>query len=261
MLLGQLVAISVATGLFLVAVFMHDKRPVRPKAPFAFWLLLVTALVIEAIMPRYAGTSAFLPALGVIHLGVFLPLFFVPTEAVGEQRSPGALSFRTLTALLAVISVVIHYSTTKRVLEDLKPGQSFFKLMGNTVLTHPAQGSISLDVVWVGIIALLLFLVSGSMTSVIIKFGFLAACAAVAGARYLGINWLLIASCIPVIGLFAVGVLAIGLSYVRKRNSAHRAATLDRLGIKEHGIIAGTTTEPPRMASRRLVAGFWHPYW
>jgi len=261
MVLGQLVAISVAIALFLTAVFMHTKRPMKPKAPFSFWILLLAALATEAVMPVYAGTKAFMPALGMIHLAVLIPLFFVPTDATGEKRTFAAVGFKKLTFLLALVAVGVHYGTTLRVLHGLPTGITAGDVLFGVVTSHPAQGSVSLDVVWVFIITGLLFLLTGSTPAMILKFGLLGAAVAVAAARRLGVNWLLIASCVPIVLLLAVGLAAYWLTRVRARNAVHREAILSRLGVQEEGVIPGTTKEAPKIARRRLVVGFWHPYW
>jgi alpha-1,2-mannosyltransferase len=208
----------------------------------------------------YAGTKKFMPALGFIHLSVLVPLFFVPTKAVGEKPSFAAVGFKKLTLVLTVIAAVVHYGTTMRVLRELPSGDSLISVLGNAVISHPAQGSVSLDVVWVGVTAVLLFLLTGSAAAIAIKFGLLIAAAAVVAARRLGINWILIASCFPLVLLLLVAAAAYWLSQVRSRNTLRRDALFSRLGIQE-GVVPGTATEPPKVARRRLVAGFWHPYW
>jgi alpha-1,2-mannosyltransferase len=259
MVLGQLVAISVAMGLFITAVFMHDARPIKPKAPIGLWVFLLAALVIEAIMPRWSDTPSFMPALGFVHTAVLVPLFFVPSD-VGEKRSFAAVSIRSLTVVMAVIAAGIHWGFTQLLVDKVPRGIRVIDILTGVITSHPAQGSVSLDVIWVFLSVGLLFLITGSTAAMILKGSIAAAVAAVFAARRLGVNWLLIASCVPIIFMVALAGVLFALSRVRARNGARREALLTRLGIQEDGVIPGTEDQPPQVARRRLVAGFWHPY-
>lgn len=259
MILGQLVAISVAIALFLTAVYLHEPIPNRkPKAPLMLCFMLISAQVAMFILPELADQPAFVCVLGFIHAAVVIPLFFIPTNGKNES---GSLPFGGLFALLIVLAAVIHTFTTVRVLDMLPAAKWLPKFLSKIVLSHPAQASVSLDVVWVAITFFAWWVVKGSMPSIIAKVSAIAAAGAVGAARYLGVNWYLIGSFLPILVLLGVAAAAYGLSTVRSRNDDKRAALLEKLGIKEYGVIPGTDTEPPAMAKKRTIVGFWHPYW
>ncbi|BEJ12922.1 hypothetical protein CspHIS471_0300960 [Cutaneotrichosporon sp. HIS471] len=258
MILGQLVAISVALALFLTAVYLHEPIPNRkPKAPLMLCFLLISAQVAMFILPELADQPAFVYVLAFIHGAVVIPLFFIPKNGRNES---GSLPFGGLFALLAVLAAIIHTFTTIRVLDMLPSAKWLPTYLYRIFLSHPAQASVSSDVVWVVITFITWWFVKGSITSIIAKFSLLAAAVAVAAARHFGVNWYFVGSCVPILALLVVAGAAFVLSNVRSRNDEKRAAALEKLGIKEQGVIPGTSKEPPTMAKKRLVVGFWHPY-
>ncbi|GMK57824.1 hypothetical protein CspeluHIS016_0406580 [Cutaneotrichosporon spelunceum] len=258
MILGQLVAISVAIALFLTAVYLHEPIPNRkPKAPLMLCFLLISAQVAMFILPELADQPQFAYVLGFIHTAVVVPLFFIPKNGRNES---GSLPFGGLFALLVVLAAIIHTFTTLRVLEILPSAKWLPTLLYKVFLSHPAQASVSWDVVWVAITFIAWWCVKGSATSIVIKSLFLAAVGVVAAARHFSVNWVLVASCIPILALLLVAGAAFALSNVRSLNEEKRAAILEKLGIKEQGVIPGTPKVPPTLAQRRTVVGFWHPY-
>lgn len=259
MILGQLVAISVAIALFLTAVYLHEPIPGRkPKAPLMLCFMLISAQVAMFILPELADQPAFVYVLGFIHAAVVIPLFFIPRNGRNES---GSLPFGGLFTLLVVLAAVIHTFTTVRVLDMLPAAKWLPKYLYRILLSHPAQASVSLDVVWCAIILASWWIVNGSTVSIIAKVALVAATGAVGAARYLGVNWYLIGSFLPILALLGVAGTAYGLSTVRSRNDDKRAALLEKLGIKEYGVIPGTETRPPALAKKRTIVGFWHPYW
>jgi alpha-1,2-mannosyltransferase len=259
MILGQLVAISVALALFLTAVYLHEPIPNRkPKAPLMLCFLLISAQVAMFILPELADQPAFVHVLGFIHGAVVVPLFFIPKNGRNES---GSLPFGGLFALLVVLAAIIHTFTTVRVLDTLPSAKWLPSYLYKVFLSHPAQASVSWDVVWVAITFAAWWLVSGSATSIVAKSTLVATVGGVAAARHFGVNWYLLGSFVPIVALLLVAGAAFGLSTVRSRNDEKRAAVLGKLGIKEEGVIPGTSKEPPTMAKKRRVVGFWHPYW
>ncbi|KAL1406231.1 asparagine-linked glycosylation protein [Vanrija albida] len=260
MIFGQLVAISVAIALFLTAVFMHPPlEPVRkPKATFPLWSTLLAALGVMYVMPQYANTPAFVYARGAIHGAVVLPLLVIPKSTV---KAALALPYKVFIPLVLALAGVIHWDNTKRVIDNLPATEtSWYEYLGWTIVSHPAQGSVSLDVIWVGITFILWFICYGPTYAVMLKTALAIIVGGVAAARYLGVNWLFIASLVPIAGLLAFAGAAVLLSKAQTGNAAKRAAILGQIGVVEHGVIPGTTTQPPRMAKKRTVVGFWHPF-
>lgn len=259
MILGQLVAISVAISLFLTAVYLHPPLPNRkPQAPLTLSFLLISAQVAMFILPELADQPAFVHVLGFIHAAVVIPLFFIPRNG---KNASGSVPFGGLFALLAVLAAIIHTFTTVRVLDMLPAAKWLPSYLSKIVLSHPAQASVSLDVVWVVITFFAWWIVMGSLSSIVAKLAILAGAAGVAAARHFGVNWYLIASFLPILALLGIAGAAYGLSSARSRNEDKRATLLDKMGIKERGVIPGTDKLPPTMAKKRTIVGFWHPYW
>lgn len=83
MLLGQLVAISVASNLFYIALLLSPpttKSTTPSRAPFNLTLSTLLALGAVAYTPATAHTDSFLPTLLTMHALSFLPLFSAPTS-------------------------------------------------------------------------------------------------------------------------------------------------------------------------------------
>lgn len=257
MILGQLVAISVAIALFITAMYTHEPTTVRPKAGITLWSSLLTALLTMVVMPTFASTDKFMPALLSIHLAVIVPLLFVPRSG----KALLAMSWKILVPTLVILAGVVAGVNTKEVLSILSKRENIAEYLLENAASHPANSSVSFDVVWCAIAFGSWYLLKGSTTSAILKSGALVAAGIAILIYHVGINWLLVASVVPIVVLLGFGVINLALNRLRARNEAHRAAYLGKLGIKEHGIIAGTTTVAPHMAKPRLVVGFWHPYW
>lgn len=257
MILGQLVAISVAVALFITAMYTHEPTSVRPKAGIVLWFGLVSALLTMVAMPMFASTESFMPALLSIHLAVIVPLLFVPRSG----RVLLGMSWKVLVPVLMVLAAVVAGVNTREVLRVISDRENVAEYLLENAASHPANSSVSFDVVWCVIAFVSWYLLKGSTTSALLKCGAMVAGAISVLIYRVGINWLLVASVVPIFALLGFGILHFALIKLRARNEVHRAAVLGRLGIKEHGIVAGTTTVAPHMAKPRLVVGFWHPYW
>ncbi|KAL7419032.1 asparagine-linked glycosylation protein [Cryptotrichosporon argae] len=269
--LGQFVAMSLATSLFLAAVYAHPVRsssarasrsaPLALYAPFALYAPLGLALAAVRELPALVGTARFLPGLVAVHLLVAVPLFFVPVTSTASTPSdrpstPLAIPFRLLYPLLAASAACIHLPLTLRIAATPAP----LKHLIAHVFSHPAQASVSLDVVWVVVNLVLWAVVSGSTAGIIAKSAALAVTAALGAARCLGVHWGFIASVVPIVLLLGFGGVAYLVAKVTGRNDAKRAALMDRLGIKDGGVVQGDRGRPPSVSKRQTVVGFWHPY-
>lgn len=257
MILGQLVAISVAIALFITAMYTHEPTSVRPKAGIVLWVCLLAALLTMVAMPMFASTDKFMPALLSIHLSVIVPLLFVPRSG----KVLLGMSWRVLIPILMVLAGAVAVVNTSEVLRVISSHERVAEHLLENAASHPANSSVSFDVVWCIIAFVSWYLLKGSTTSALLKIGVMVAGAIAVLIHRVGVNWLLVASVVPIFALLGFGILQLALSRLRTRNEVHRAAVLGRLGIKEHGIVAGTTTVAPHMAKPRLVVGFWHPYW
>ncbi|KAF8525257.1 hypothetical protein BU17DRAFT_41834 [Hysterangium stoloniferum] len=152
MLLGQVVAISVAWSLLNVALVVLPPSSHASERPTLRLPLLVTVPVVLSLLTvslsPYTSTSTFLPNLLIMHALLIIPLLPLPQFAV-RSLSPRASSFYTLIALL---SITLRIRTTAKLLSFLRITSSpFFSLSyptWKTLHSHPAQASIGWDIVW-----------------------------------------------------------------------------------------------------------------
>lgn len=118
-----------------------------------------------------------------------------------------------------------------------------------------------MDVIWVFLTVGIWFLSSGSFLSVTAKSTVAGLVAAMTAAHFTGVHWGLIASVIPIGLLLVVGVMLYGIQTVRGENVRRRQALLKEMGMEEDAVIAGTTDQAPKMSGKKVLVGFWHPYW
>jgi hypothetical protein len=160
MLLGQLVAISVASNLFYLALFLSSTSPSPPSSrhpklppktvPLSVSLPVLISLLTIAISPFTNGYT-FLPNILLMHGLLIVPLFF--PYAVKSTRYP--INIRTLYILITVIALALRTKTIHVALGSLPPTSHVYDLsrVFNTAVvkslySHPAQSSIGWDVVW-----------------------------------------------------------------------------------------------------------------
>ncbi|KIK64059.1 hypothetical protein GYMLUDRAFT_241277 [Collybiopsis luxurians FD-317 M1] len=146
MLLGQLVAISVATNLFYVAISLSTFRPAK-KAMFAgpvLWLSILVSLISVSYTP-FTNERSFLPNLLVMHTSAMVPLLFGP-YLNGSPTARFSLNYRTLLLLVFLTTAVIHVWNSAVLFSTLD--QPFFSAFWNMLFSHPAQSSIGWDVIW-----------------------------------------------------------------------------------------------------------------
>ncbi|TCD66358.1 hypothetical protein EIP91_001464 [Steccherinum ochraceum] len=153
MVLGQLVAISVATNLVFLSLLLSPElnRPDKSKAvsyaPPILWLSVLVALVTVGISP-YTTKTTFLPNLLVMHIAIILPLLSFGNIA----RSRFALRTRTLYLLAALGSLALRIRTIVAALASLTSANQtlsgFLSVALSTLHSHPAQSSIGWDVIW-----------------------------------------------------------------------------------------------------------------
>ncbi|WWC59281.1 uncharacterized protein I303_101832 [Kwoniella dejecticola CBS 10117] len=260
MLLGQLVAMSVATALFLTAISIHPRKHSSSRSmPVFIALPLLLAFIPIYQLPRYVNTEKFMNSLLWLHGALLLPLTSSSTSSIA-QNAKAKIPFSLFYQMLLATGISIHYPATKLLLKSLPAGQSLFVRLYHTIFVHPAQSSISLDVIWVGIILFSWFLLSGPLLFRVLKIAVATGAAGVAVARLTGVNWGLIASVVPILILFGLGLVVLGLQRIRARNLVRRKELLEKMGMPEHSVVPGTTDTAPSMSGDKLVIGFWHPY-
>ncbi|TFK26067.1 hypothetical protein FA15DRAFT_686677 [Coprinopsis marcescibilis] len=169
MILGQLVAISVAANLFYVAILcskpststppkIEKQRgttaPVSPPTTFSplAWISILLALVTVALTP-YTTTKTFLPNLLIMHTLIVLPFLFPGGRSSKYALSPPVfylliflftIAIRSKTILAALASLPLPHSAGK--IADQSP-YALFAAAWATLNAHPAQSSIGWDVI------------------------------------------------------------------------------------------------------------------
>jgi hypothetical protein len=182
---------------------------------------------------------------------------------------PGDIPYAYFNPLLSLPILAIHaYNTyllfhTHAALPSTSPLSRFSipQLLLYTYINHPAQASISSDVVCTLVIVLSWFLCTGSYTAIFVKGVGAFVLAAGAAIRVLGLNWRLIFSLAPIVLMTLVGLGMLSVSYVRGQNEKKRKEVLSRVRLRENTVQPGEKGVPPRKVGRRMIVGFWHPYW
>ncbi|KAF9475107.1 hypothetical protein BDN70DRAFT_884113 [Pholiota conissans] len=158
MLLGQIVAISVASNLFCLALILSPEsttknsknskaKPRQIHAGPKLWISVLLSLITVAYTP-YSTEKTFLPNLLVMH-----GLLFIPLVSLTDAPSPYSIATRSLYRLIHIASVLIHLRTVVGAVFFLNyathnaPKQP---LIAAWLVLHsnPAQSSIGWDVVW-----------------------------------------------------------------------------------------------------------------
>lgn len=268
------------------------------RAPLRLYVPLLLSMFTVFVTPTTVGTDQFLSNVLWMHGFLVFPLLLVPdpqqvqldashkkdgktdqtesttnrsgnTDKVYDKQEQTdealqpifGLPFPALYTILTFISIAIHALITLTLRNSLPPRLSLAQHLFTTLIAHPAQGSISSDVVCVFLILFSWWLVTGSFTSIVLKSLLVAPVAVVSATRVLGANWKLIASLIPLVLMLGVGVTMLGISSLRSRNARRRKEVLEGMGIRENTVEPGTDKVPPKKVGRRLIVGFWHPYW
>ncbi|KAF9006798.1 hypothetical protein BDZ89DRAFT_1095413 [Hymenopellis radicata] len=147
MLLGQLVAISVASSLFYLAIILSPRqrgyKPLEPSlAPPVLWVSTFIALACVFRSP-YTDESAFLLNLLVMHGLIVVPLFFVNSAKMAFW-----IPVESLYGMYLLAAVTMRIKTTAAAWESSGSGAKFLMDAWSTLHSHPAQSSIGYDVVW-----------------------------------------------------------------------------------------------------------------
>ena len=265
MLLGQLVAVSFSTGLFITALSVRPRT--RQITNDRVWLLLSPlfgAMFTIYRHPDVVGTNGFMPNLLAMHALLLLPLFFSPKTIPNLPESQGPVGLTLAETVgylgLSTTAFAIHKLNLDSFAKSLGR-RPLLQTLGRTIFVHPAQGSISFDVIFVLLTLAFWFLTTGSWTSLFFKSVVLGTGVAGAWISKTGVNWTLVMSIVPIGLLLSVGISGLLLGQLRKNNEVKRKALLEKMGIVEENVIPGTDKTPPSYAPRRIIVGFWHPYW
>ncbi|KAH8833460.1 hypothetical protein DL96DRAFT_1811929 [Flagelloscypha sp. PMI_526] len=148
MLLGQFVAISVASNLFYLAIALS---PVNPppvsasgtRAPKRLWLSVLLGLFTVGYSPKTSFTdNTFAINLAVMHICLFIPLLFQKSINGG----PHSISIADFASFMSTGTLLLRSLHLYKMMPELFSWQHL-----DTLHSHPAQSSIGYDVVWTGI--------------------------------------------------------------------------------------------------------------
>jgi len=156
MLLGQIVAISVASNLFYVAIVL-SQPPNRDSATQIntsprLWLSVLLSFATVAISP-HTSTQTFLPNLLVMHALLFAPL--IGDSTIVKPLKRFSVDVTTLYRVIQILAAAIHLRTVMtaaRFLKEVTLSSStavhLVSVAWEVLHSHPAQSSIGWDVVW-----------------------------------------------------------------------------------------------------------------
>jgi alpha-1,2-mannosyltransferase len=210
--------------------------------------------------PGLAGRDGFMTNLLAMHGLLLVPLFISSRPHAAAERN-GFSSVEYLGyALLAGSAAIVHKLNLDAFTAILGKSRPLATLH-RTILSHPAQSSISFDVIWVFITLVCWYFTVGSWKILAFKAVVLGAATFGGWVSYTGVNWPLVASIVPIGGLASVGIIIFALGRLKARNEKRRKAFMEKIGVIEENVIPGTDKTPPSFAPRRLLVGFWHPYW
>ncbi|KAI9472021.1 MAG: hypothetical protein EXX96DRAFT_611304 [Benjaminiella poitrasii] len=158
MLLGQVVAISVASALFFAvissAVIKNEHEP-SGKLLKTLIVSTVGGLITVVFSPFVASTKAFMPNLLVMHILLVFPLIYSSSHQQGNSSRDisSLISIMLLYTIAAGANFVIYINQWFECLDTL-PSSGIMDLLYNiyhhvvgTFFSHPAQSSISYDIV------------------------------------------------------------------------------------------------------------------
>lgn len=155
MLLGQVVAISVASNLFYLALSLSSPPSAATKrtplyAPPALWLSVLLSFVTIGLVPM-TNDRTFLPNLLAMHALLVVPLF-ASAPSHSAKRSAFSMRIRTLYSLVTIVALILRIRTIATALSAIPRGMQSLKSLATiawqVLHSHPAQSSIGWDVIW-----------------------------------------------------------------------------------------------------------------
>ncbi|KAJ7198839.1 hypothetical protein GGX14DRAFT_319990, partial [Mycena pura] len=153
MVFGQLVAISVASNLFYLALVLAGPPSATPHpsslhASPSLWIPVLLSLGTVVASPL-TDDRTFLPNLLLMHSLILIPLL-VPAAPIRKSRF--SLGLSTLYILVFGAALVLHTRATSTALgEPMVSAPEFVRNAWSVLHSHPAQSSIGWDVIWTSI--------------------------------------------------------------------------------------------------------------
>jgi hypothetical protein len=155
MILGQVVAISVASSLFFAVMLAYT--PVMNKEPSqkllnSLSLSTVGGILTVILSPFVASGSAFMPNLLVMHILLLFPLIHIEPSSITSKSSKTPMIYAmVLYTLAAGANLSIYVNQWFECLATLTWQKSIiydaYSMVISTFFGHPAQSSISYDIV------------------------------------------------------------------------------------------------------------------
>jgi hypothetical protein len=156
MLLGQIVAISVASNLFYLALVLSErslssrnKLSLKKTVSARLVVSVLLSLVTVALSP-FTSPKTFLPNLLVMHVLLFVPLISIATTSSSSETS-FSVNLNTLYRVIHLACAGIHIRTVIAAVGSLQTSSKsadIFKDAWKILYSHPAQSSIGWDVIW-----------------------------------------------------------------------------------------------------------------
>ncbi|KAG0163722.1 hypothetical protein DFQ28_011318 [Apophysomyces sp. BC1034] len=166
MLLGQVVAISVASALFFAVAWTMPRFQYAPSRTSGAVLMLsvIGGCVTVVMSPFVANTVYFMPNLLVMHALLIFPLVSNTEPDETEKRKHGSHLVMTLYTAAAGANFAIYVAHCFECLMTLSSIWDILPQLVCTFLAHPAQSSISADIVFVNLISIAWIVVNGRET-------------------------------------------------------------------------------------------------
>ena len=148
MILGQIVAISFASALFLAALANAPRS--GSAFPSSFLIVCIAVAFISiAIVPYTVEDKTFLPNLLIMHVLITLPLFALSNiqPANRAQSARRSMNFKWIYWTIAIVSALMHAKHSLPALAAVNYSwEKFDATLWQVVYSYPAQASISWDV-------------------------------------------------------------------------------------------------------------------
>ncbi|KAG2199986.1 hypothetical protein INT47_000336, partial [Mucor saturninus] len=172
MILGQVVAISVASSLFFAVMLVYPSGFHQNVSKRLLWTLgasTVGGIITVIISPYVASTGEFMPNLLVMHILLIFPLAskkFIYMPQFGSISTPLIIITLYTFAAGANLSIYINQWLTCLATLEVKSGSficDVYTALIGTFFGHPAQTSISYDIVCMQIISVAWMLISSKI--------------------------------------------------------------------------------------------------
>jgi hypothetical protein len=156
MLLGQIVAISVASNLFYLALVLSEPSvssrhlSLKKTASIGLIVSVLLSLVTVALSP-FTSMKTFLPNLLVMHVLLFVPLISITSSSPETSPAPFSVNLNTLYHIIHLACAGIHIRTVIAAIGSLQASSkspNIFKEAWTILYSHPAQSSIGWDIIW-----------------------------------------------------------------------------------------------------------------